>query len=219
MDQLFAPGYDERWGEIDPTHHAWVRRLVDMTPADGLLLDAACGTGRYWQQILAAERRVIGADRSGAMLDQARLKYPDVEARQVSLEELHAQTDLIGGCDGVLCVDAMENVFPEDWPVVLGSFALVLRPQGPLYLTVELPDDEDRELAANPTAPLVPGEVLWPDDRTGTSGYHYFPAIDQVASWLDATGFALLDSTEGDGYHHLLAKRADDRVAHDAGRA
>jgi SAM-dependent methyltransferase len=204
MDTLFAPTYDHDWGRISPSHEAFVRKLIDLTPDSALLLDAACGTGKYWPQLLAADRRVTGTDRSAGMLAQARAKFPDVETRQLALEQLDSTPDWAGRFDGLLCVDAMENVPPEDWPLILAGLVRVVRPESAIYLTVEIPEDDDRRAAANPQPPLVSGEVLWPDEHG--SGYHYFPDPELVASWLAAVGLTVLETAEADGVQHILAR-------------
>ncbi len=206
MDTVFAPTYDEDWGKINASHAAFVGKLIDLTPARALLLDAACGTGKYWPQLLASGRRVIGIDRSAGMLARARAKFPDVKTRQLALEDLNSTADLAGRFDGLLCVDAMENVPPEIWPLALAGFARVVKPQAPVYLTVELPGDDERRAAANPQPPLVSGEVLWPGEHGG--GYHYYPEPDLVASWFAASGLTVLEETDADGYRHLLARTA-----------
>ncbi len=204
MDELFAPGYNDRWGHINETHEEFVTALIDMTRPGGTLLDAACGTGKYVPMILAAGRSLIGIDRSAGMLRELAGKFPAVGVRQLSLEQLADTPDLAARFDGVLCVDAMENVPPEDWPVVMSGFAHALKSGAPMYLTVEIPEDDDRNVAARPSPPLVAGEVLWPDDHGGS--YHYFPGLDQTLKWLTAAGFALARRAEGDGYYHLLAR-------------
>ena len=203
MDELFAPRYDEQWGHINGTHEEFVSALIGLTRPGSTLLDAACGTGKYAPMILAAGRSLIGIDRSAGMLGELARKFPDVAVRQLSLEQLADTADLAATFDGLLCVDAMENVPPEDWPIVLSGFARVLRPSAPLYFTVEIPEEDDWILAERPSPPLVTGEVLWPDDHGGT--YHYFPQLDQTSKWVGAAGFTLLRKAEGDGYYHFLA--------------
>jgi cyclopropane fatty-acyl-phospholipid synthase-like methyltransferase len=203
MDEIFADRYDEHWGHINETHEEFVKALIDMTSSGSTLLDAACGTGKYAAMILAAGRSLIGIDRSAGMLAEAARKFPGMGVRQLSLERLVDTADLVAAFDGLLCVDAMENVPPEDWPVVLTGFARVLKPGAPLYFTVEIPDEEDRIQAAQPSPPLVTGEVLWPDDHGGA--YHYFPQLDQTSMWVGKAGFTLVRLAKGDGYYHLLA--------------
>jgi len=207
MDTLYAVAYDESWGEVSGTHHTFVQRLIDSTPKGGLLLDAACGTGKYWPQILAASRRVIGTDRSAGMLAQAHAKFPQVETRQLDMEQLGGEADLAGRFNGLLCVDAMENIPPEDWPAILTGFRAVVRPRSLVYVTVEIPEPADVRAAANPKPPLVRGEVLWPDEHGG--GYHFYPDDDQVGRWCEEADLAIVDSDTGGGYHHVLARTPD----------
>ena len=120
-----------------------------------------------------------------------------------------------GEFDGVLCVDAMEFVPPEEWPPVLERFYRALRPEGWLYLTVERARG-DRVRAANQAArrsglPVVDGEVIW-DEPDGY--YHHYPSMPQVRAWLADAGFTLDEEAEGPwheegyAYHHLLARVA-----------
>src|SRR5215510_15220809 len=45
--------------------------------------------------------------------------------------------------EGILCMDALEHVCPEDWPLVLSNFQRALKPQGYCYFTVEVADEQD----------------------------------------------------------------------------
>jgi cyclopropane fatty-acyl-phospholipid synthase-like methyltransferase len=200
-DELHASVYDERWGAYEnPTHAAFLDRLAATVPAGAELLDAACGTGKYWPRLLAAGCRLTGVDQSAGMLARAAAKHPGVPTRRVALQELAGEADLAGRFDGLLCVDALENVGPEDWPVVLTGFAAVLRPGAPAYLTVELPEDGEE---SDPTdEPLRPGELL------AEGAYHHYPAAGDADRWLAAAGFTGLADAEGDGYRHLLVRRS-----------
>jgi ubiquinone/menaquinone biosynthesis C-methylase UbiE len=199
-DTLHAPSYDQQeWATISPTHQRFVADLIDRCPPGGRILDAACGTGKYFGMILDASRQLVGTDQSAGMLAQARAKYPDVVVHKVGLQELSFDAEF----DAVMCVDAMENVFPEDWPLVLANFRRALRPRGLLYLTVELPDQQDLDRvyaqAVADGLPVVPGE-----HTALGGGYHYYPPLDQVAAWLRDAGFQQLTNAYGDEYYHLL---------------
>jgi SAM-dependent methyltransferase len=115
MDSLFAPDYDAHWGHINPAHRIMIMRFLDLCPPGPRVLDAACGTGKYWPLLLARGATVIGVDQSGGMLRRARAKYPDIPVTKIGLQEIAFTSEF----DGAICVDAMENVFPEHWPVVL----------------------------------------------------------------------------------------------------
>lgn len=211
-DALFAPGYDERWGELPPTHRRFLERFLALCPPGGKILDAACGTGRPWPLVLERGMSLVGTDQSAEMLGRAREKFPGVPTRKVGLQEL----DYEGGFDGALCLDSMENVPPEDWSPVLDNLARSLKPGGLLYFTTELEDEG--ELAAAYVAgrerglPLVEGEHPFVrDPRAGEvseGGYHYYPPIRWVEERSREAGFIPIEEAEGDGLHHLLARKA-----------
>jgi SAM-dependent methyltransferase len=173
--------------------------------------------------VLATARRLLGVDHAGALLAHAAAKFQQVPTDQHDLQELPYQ----GAFDGVLCVDAMEFVPPEDWPPVLERFHRALRPGGWLYLTVELAPG-DRVRAGNQAArrsglPVVDGEVIW----DGPDGYyHHYPSMGQVRSWLAGAGFTIQEEAEGPwhkegyAYHHVLArvKASPLTVASDLGK-
>jgi ubiquinone/menaquinone biosynthesis C-methylase UbiE len=202
MDTLHAPVYDERWGShINPTHRACVDAYVSKLGPGATVLDAACGTGKYWPILLEAGLKVIGVDHSRGMLETATRKHPQVLVVHGALQDLSKHIPADTTVDGLLCIDAMENVGPEDWPTVLRQFAVVLEPCGWAYLTVEVPEgnvvmDDDAE-----SAPLVPGEVL--ED----GGYHFYPDAERVRDWLDNQDLDVRAESEGDGYLHFLAER------------
>ena len=208
QEDALAPKYDAEWGAVEDTHRAFVERFLSVLRADGRVLDAACGTGKYFEMVLASGRSLVGVDHSGAYLDSARAKFPQVVTEKHDLQDLPYGNEF----DGVMCVDAMEFVPPEDWPRVLARFRRALRPEGWLYLTVEIvPEDEVRsgtEEARKAGLPVVTGEVIWhePDDY-----YHYYPRVARVRAWVTDAGFALVEDAEGpwqDGYayHHFLAR-------------
>jgi 2-polyprenyl-3-methyl-5-hydroxy-6-metoxy-1,4-benzoquinol methylase len=166
-----------------------------------VILDAACGTGKYWPLILSSGRSVLGMDQAQEMLNRAHAKSPDVPIRKQGLQEL---ADL-GDYEGIVCIDAMEYIPPEDWPVVLRNFHQALKPGGLLYLTVELPVEEEAraafETAVNMGLPVVTGESAHED------GYHYYPSIAQVRDWIGRADFRVLEEVVGDDYHHFLIRR------------
>jgi SAM-dependent methyltransferase len=211
QEDALAGDYDAQWGEIEPTHHGFVERFLSRLPPGGRVLDAACGTGKYFPIVLAGGRLLLGVDHAGAALAIAAAKFPQVPTERHDLQELPYR----GEFDGVLCVDAMEFVPPEEWPPVLERFRRALRPEGWLYLTVERAL-ADRVRAANQAArrsglPVVDGEVIW-DEPDGY--YHHYPSMSQVRAWLAAAGFAIDEETEGPwheegyAYHHVLARLA-----------
>jgi len=208
-DRLWAPIYDDNWGAtIDPLHQRFVTQLASACPETGSILDAACGTGKYWPILLASGRRFTGIDQSQAMLDRAARKYPQVRVKKFGLQEIHYQEAF----DLILCIDAMEMIFPEDWPPVLGNFHQALKPSGQLYFTVEIADpttiELDYQASLEQGLPVVKGEsVIGSGDGEDEGGYHFYPSMEQVRKWLVEAGFVIKEEAEADDYHHFWVKK------------
>src|SRR4051812_43173092 len=161
MDTIFAPIYDTNWGSyINPTHQRMLEQFLTACPTNTLILDAACGTGKYWPVLLSTGRQVVGIDQSQQMLTVAQAKHPAVPVRKLGLQELDDHQCY----DGIICIDAMENVFPEDWLQVLYNVHRALREGGWFYLTVELETPEVLatlfQQARQEGLPVVEGEVV-----------------------------------------------------------
>jgi SAM-dependent methyltransferase len=111
-DTIYSPIYDEHWGAIAPSHQPFFSRFLALCPTQGYILDAACGTGKYWPMILASDRTVFGINQSQGMLTRAHQKFPDIPTEKLRLQEMHYQAAF----DGAVSIDALEMVCPEDWP-------------------------------------------------------------------------------------------------------
>jgi ubiquinone/menaquinone biosynthesis C-methylase UbiE len=207
-DAIHAFTYDDQFGEIGPTHRRFVSDLLEGCPAGGTVLDAACGTGKYFAMVTDSGRRVVGTDQSTGMLARARARFPAVPLERVGLQELAFDAEF----DAVMCIDAMENVPPEDWPRVAGNLRRAVRTGGQVYLTVEEPDQAELERVQGEAIarglPVVPGEMA-----AEGAGYHYYPSREQVGGWLEEAGLAVVaeevsDEGDGYGYLHLLTRPA-----------
>jgi SAM-dependent methyltransferase len=170
------------------------------------VLDAPCGTGRYFALVTEAGRRVVGIDQSAGMLAQASARGLAEAVEQVGLQELAFDRAF----DAAMTIDAMENVPPEEWPIVLANLHRAFRTGGYLYMTVEEIDDAAIDAAFVDAQargwPAVRGEVVEGD----TAGYHYYPGRARVLNWLDDEGLGLVDEAydqqDGWGYRHLLVR-------------
>jgi hypothetical protein len=106
-------------------------------------------------------------------------------------------------------MDAMENICPEDWPLVLGNFHRALKPHGCLYFTTETIETTANEneikqafkKAQEAGLPVVFGE--WPEEGV----YHYHPTNQRVKEWSQKTGFEILKEGDGDDYYHLMVRK------------
>lgn len=198
-----APAYDEHPYPAG-MQRQFVAALLATCQPGGLVLDAPCGTGQYFPLVSAAGLHVVGIDQSAGMLAQARAKRIAVELHHLTLQALAFD----GRFDAAMTVDAMENVAPEDWPLVLANLRRAIRPGGHLYLTIEEVDDAEIDAGfaslIGRGLPVVRGEIIEGD----VAGYHYYPGRDRVLAWLSAAGLAIAqqDTEEQDGwaYWHLL---------------
>jgi cyclopropane fatty-acyl-phospholipid synthase-like methyltransferase len=159
--------------------------------------------------VLASGRSLLGVDHSGAYLAKAAAKFPEVPTEKHDLQDLAFRHEF----DGVMCIDAMEFVAPEDWPRILERFRRALHPSGRLYLTVELHREEQvqelNEEARRRGFPVVEREVVW-DEPDGLL-YHYYPTLERVRAWLADAGFAIEEEAEEPwhpehSYQHVLAR-------------
>lgn len=202
-DRLYASTFDDE-APISGTHRRFVEWVIRTCPTGGAILDAPCGTGRYFEPVLAAGRTVVGIDQSAGMLARARAKHPEVLLEKVGLQEL----DFVDAFDAAMCIDAMEYVFPEDWPLVLSNLHRAVRDCGLVYLTVEQVDDAElASVFAKARAdglPIVYGENL----RRG--GYHHYPSRDRISAWFAAEGLEVVDEDVSLGrtysYLHFLLR-------------
>lgn len=126
-DTLWAPLYGEMWGVYsNATHQQFIQRFLSLLLQHSTILDAACGAGRYMSLLLEKGHTVVGIDQSQGMLSRSKVKFPTIHMEKVGLQEMFYDEVF----DGAICMDAMEHVCPEDWPLVLNNFHRALKPQG-----------------------------------------------------------------------------------------
>ena len=200
-----APTYDEHEYPSD-LQREWVARALRLIAPGGVVLDAPCGTGKYFPMVAAAGHQVVGADQSAGMLAQARARGIAFRLEHVALQDL----PYVHEFDAVITVDAMENIPPEDWPVVLANLHHAVRPGGVIYLTVEEVEQAKIDQAFHSLSarglPAVRGEIVEGD----VAGYHYYPGRDQAIEWFEQEGLAIVDEgfrqEDGWGYRHFLMR-------------
>ncbi len=227
-----APVYWVTFGvQPSTTHHQFVQKLVGRLPTRARILDAGCGAGRYDGLLLQGGNSVLGIDQAGGMLKRAREFFPQEGFPRLCYEKRGLQEmDFDAEFDGIACIEAMEHVCPEDWPGVMKAFQRALKPGGVLYLALDMADWDDvqrcYEHAVAQGLPVVFGEIVdeleeafeavaavngaaIPLGRSDRAVYHFYPADEQVAAWLEAAGLAIEEQDTGDGYRHLLLRRVE----------
>lgn len=201
-----APAYDQHEYPWD-LQREWVTRALGLIPPGSTVLDAPCGTGKYFALVAAAGHRVAGADQSAGMLAEARARGIASSLEHRALQDLSYAHEF----DAVLTIDAMENIPPEDWPLVLANLHRAVRPGGVMYLTVEEVGQPKIDQAFDSLSarglPVVRGEIVEGED---VAGYHYYPGRDQAVEWFGREGMAIADEVfrqeDGWGYRHFLLR-------------
>ncbi len=217
-DQL-SPQYWVTFGLYEnETHCAYLQKFLERVAPGGTVLSAGCGAGRYDGFLLEAGHPVVGIDQSAGMLARARERFPQATYERMGLQEMAFHEAF----DGVICMDAMEHVSPEDYPGILENFEEALKPGGVLYFTMERADSGELEKAYERARaqglPVVPGELVdevdaayaqatASDQPVPVAVYHFYPSLDQAHEWIDQAGLAIEEEGEGSGYRHFVARK------------
>jgi 2-polyprenyl-3-methyl-5-hydroxy-6-metoxy-1,4-benzoquinol methylase len=222
-DQL-SPQYWVTFGLYEnETHRACLQKFLERVAPGGAVLSAGCGAGRYDGLLLDAGHPVVGIDQSAGMLARARERFPQASYEKMGLQEMAFREAF----DGVICIDAMEHVSPEDYPHILHKFQEALKPGGVLYFTMDRADpgelEEAYERARAKGLPVILGEVVdevdaayaqvkasdqpVPRALADVAVYHFYPSLDQAREWIDQAGLAIEEEGAGSGYHHFVSRK------------
>ncbi|MFN8381505.1 MAG: class I SAM-dependent methyltransferase [Anaerolineales bacterium] len=221
----FSPRYWVTWGlVVEETHRIYLQNFLERVVPHGTILSAACGAGRFDGMLLEAGHKVVGIDQSAKMLASAKEHFPKVEYIKMALHEMNFQEIF----EGVICMDAMEHICPEDYPGILLRFQRALKPRGVLYFTADREEDPDFDLqmyfkqGKALGLPLVFGEVAddvafeqamameqieVPDELTDRAVYHYYPPLKKVRGWITQAGFVIEEEGAGSGFHHFVVRK------------
>ncbi len=220
-----SPQYWVSFGlEANETHRLFLQHFLDQLPPGGPVLSAGCGAGRYDRFLLDAGHSVLGIDQSAGMLASARQHVPQASYQKMALQDM----DFHEAFDGVICIDALEHVCPEDYSRILLLFSQALKPGGLLYFTMDQEDpgvlSKAFQHAQSLGLPVVLGEVVdrvdlsleriqalgdapVPAEIADPAVYHFYPSLDQVRGWIAAAGLLIQEEGDGGGYHHFLTSR------------
>ncbi len=155
---ILAPFYDRFIGSTKTD--IW-RKVLDL-PFEGLLLDAAGGTGRVAQHVGCPACQVVVADASLQMMREAR-KKPGLLASATTIECLPFED---GSFERVLMVDALHHVVDQRQTCL--EMWRVLKPGG--RLVIEEPDIATnfvKFLAVAEKVLLMRSHFLSPDEIAG----------------------------------------------------
>jgi SAM-dependent methyltransferase len=146
-DEIVVDGCHDRWAAH--LHELWSSDAADVRT----VLDLCCGTGLMAAELIALGYRVVGVDRSAAMLARARQRVgPATVLRQQTLPGL-----TIGGVfDAAVCTfDALNYLTPADLGATLTAVGRRLRPGG--WFVFDLHTDALMDFTLS--HPVVEGEA------------------------------------------------------------
>ncbi len=222
-----SPEYWVNYGFYEnKTHLKHLNQFLAAFPKGVSILSAACGAGRYDGILFDAGLEVLGIDQSSGMLSRAQQRFPGVRYAQMALQQMSFHEQFAG----ILCMDAMEHISPEDWPDILVRFHDALQPGGLLYFSIEQRDEDEVQASYDRAQamglPVVYGELAdgvqacydrvkglaseaVPGQPVTVEVYHYYPDRDQVCVWLRQSGLSLVEQGTGSGYFHFIARRSE----------
>jgi hypothetical protein len=182
-----------------------------------------------WQQEDALERAEwlkLMRSRAEALYDRFSYRYWDTWGTDVSDVHREYIQKFLELFDGVICMDAMEHICPEDCPGILHSFEVALKPGGVLYFTADREEEPDFDLKAYyelgkaSGLPIVFGEVAdeaafkqameqtdVSDELTDRAVYHYYPPLAKVREWINQAGLMIEEEGAGSGFHHFVVRK------------
>jgi trans-aconitate methyltransferase len=222
----FAWMYWEKWGfDGDETQLAYLRKFLQRVKPGAEVLSAGCGAGRYDGLVLNAGHPVLGIDQSAGMLARARAHFPMTRYEKIGLQEMAYHEEFAG----LICIDALEHVSPEDHPTIICKFQQALVPGGVAYFNVDwLPEEKKQasfERARALGLPVVFGEVAdqveeayaramalegeVPGDLAEEAVYEYAPSPEQAREWVRQAGLMIEEEGEGDAFYHFLVRKKD----------
>lgn len=126
--RLWSETYD-RPLRLFPIEEPPMHRILDSLPSS-VVLDAACGTGRYSVHLAQRGHQVVGVDSSPEMLARARQKLPSVEFRQGDLADLPIESVSV---DAAVCALALVHL--PDIGKAVAELARVVRAGGRVLIS------------------------------------------------------------------------------------
>jgi SAM-dependent methyltransferase len=183
-DQI-APHYARRQAGRGASFSDLMDTFTARLPARALVADLGCGPGHDGARLAQAGHRVVGVDRSAAMLAIAAGPL----AGQVARGDLRGLPLASASLDGIWCCASLLHVPRDQTPTVLAELGRVLRPGGHLALITALGEGARLE-----PVPFAPDLQRW----------YFYRQADELTAQLATAGLDVLSASEESGSRHWL---------------
>jgi SAM-dependent methyltransferase len=132
--------------ESNPFDRAMLALFADLvrdapSSADRRVVEVGCGPGRITAHLAKLGLDTFGIDLSPAMIEQARLRHPDLEFRVGQMTELDLPTASMAG---LVAWYSLIHIPPSEHHVAFACFTDVLVPGGHLLLAFHAGDERRR---------------------------------------------------------------------------
>jgi trans-aconitate methyltransferase len=185
---------DTKWnaGLYDDKHNFVFKFGEDvvqlLNPRQGeRILDLGCGTGYLTNLIAQAGARVIGIDKSPAMIDRAHAAYPDLDFRVLSATDFHFDTPF----DAVFSNATLHWVLDKE--TAIDHIYHALRPGGRLILEMGGKGNVEEIVVA--IRKVLTRHHYYSNAATQV---WYFPSLGEYTTLLEKRGFRVLSAAHFD---------------------
>lgn len=168
---LRAEEYIERFGLLEgmsPIDRQAIREWA--LGINGCIVDAGSGPGHWTEYLHRLGMSVAGVEMVPEFFDSARKRFPEVDFRLGTIEELPFET---GSISGLLAWYSVIHAEPAQLPVILNEFARCLVPGGSLLLG------------------FFEGSCVEPFGHAVVTAY--FWPVDDMTRLLNGAGFEVVD--------------------------
>lgn len=153
------------------------------------VLDAACGPGKYAEELIKRGAEVVGFDHSPEMVKYARERNPDqgeffVHDLETPLKHLKDHT-----FDIVLCALALHYL--EDWNQTMREFRRLVKPDGRLVISIEHPFHEYTYFKSEAYFQVEPVSCTWNGFGKPTVMHSYRRSLGDCIAPIVNNGFCI----------------------------
>jgi len=175
--ERIAPKYAQTWGdEVQQEVVVHREKLLKEIPQGAMVVDLGTGPGRDVAWFKNHGLRTIGVDSSEAMLEQARMLYPDLDFRRMDLSNLQFNSATV---DALWDNATFHHLPPELARVTVREFNRILKSNGILFLRVKRGNGEESQKDPN-----------YPDELR----YFKLYEREELVNLLISNGFEIIDS-------------------------